>query len=103
MMPTIRRGLALAAVFALAAPAATGQGLVIDRRPDRPIAGGFDVEQVVVDAAVRDQVAQVRVSQTLANPARAARSRPSTSSRSPRPARSRTSSSSSTARSWPAS
>jgi Ca-activated chloride channel family protein len=49
-------------------PDAPGQGILLDRRPDRPVAGSFDVQSVEVDALVREQVARVRVSQTLSNP-----------------------------------
>lgn len=47
---------------------AFGQGLIVDRRPDRPIGRTFEVTEVRVDARVEDQVAQVRVSQTFHNP-----------------------------------
>jgi Ca-activated chloride channel family protein len=44
------------------------QGFVIDRRPHIPISRAFDVREVSVDARVRDQVAEVQVSQTFHNP-----------------------------------
>ena len=56
------------AALALATPATWGQGFLVDRRPEVPINGSFEVETVEVDASVREQVARVRVSQTLANP-----------------------------------
>ncbi|HWE36813.1 MAG TPA: VIT domain-containing protein [Isosphaeraceae bacterium] len=61
--------LALAVLAALGAirPAA-GQGIIIDRRPNMPLARTFEVREVAVDARVRDQVAEVRVSQTFHNP-----------------------------------
>ncbi len=47
---------------------ANGQGLLVDRRAEVPIAGSFQVERIEVNAEVKEQVAQVRVSQTLSNP-----------------------------------
>ncbi len=49
-------------------PRAGAQGLVIDRRPHVPIARAFVVKQVGIDARVRDQVAEVQVTQTFHNP-----------------------------------
>ena len=50
------------------ARSAVGQGLIVDHRPNVPIAQSFDVREVVVDARIRDQVAEVQVSQTFHNP-----------------------------------
>jgi Ca-activated chloride channel family protein len=49
-------------------PIARGQGIIIDRRPSIPIARSFEVKAVEIDARVRDQVAEVQVSQTFHNP-----------------------------------
>ncbi|RUL88340.1 VIT domain-containing protein [Tautonia sociabilis] len=69
MSPTRPRLLVLALPWLLAVgPPASGQGILVDRIPDRPVAGSFEVKSVVVDALVREQVARVRVSQTLSNP-----------------------------------
>ncbi len=62
-----RLGLGIACAL-LFAPLASGQGLLVDRRPGVPVAGSFQVESAAVDADIRDQVARVRVSQTLSNP-----------------------------------
>jgi Ca-activated chloride channel family protein len=48
--------------------AARGQGLIVDRRPDLPIGRAFEVREVTIDGRVRDQVAEVQVSQTFHNP-----------------------------------
>lgn len=45
-----------------------GQGLIVDRRHHVPIAGTFEVREVSIDARLRDQVAEVQVSQTFHNP-----------------------------------
>src|SRR5215210_1103656 len=61
--------LALIAVgWALPAPLASAQGLIIDRRPNIPMARTFEVREVTVDARIRDQVAEVQVAQTFHNP-----------------------------------
>jgi Ca-activated chloride channel family protein len=49
-------------------PTAQGQGFIVDRRPRVPITGSFEIREVNVDARVRDQVAEVRISQTFHNP-----------------------------------
>ena len=58
------------ALLLLIAPAfqARAQVIIVDRRPHVPVARSFDVKEVALDAQVRDQVAQVRVSQTFHNP-----------------------------------
>ncbi len=47
---------------------ARGQGFVVDHRPHVPIARSFDVREVSVESRVRDQVAEVQVSQVFHNP-----------------------------------
>jgi Ca-activated chloride channel homolog len=44
------------------------QGLIIDRRPHVPIARTYEIRDVSVDARIREQVAEVQVSQTFHNP-----------------------------------
>src|SRR4051794_14907765 len=61
--------LALVAIGGALAPRpAPAQGLIIDRRPNVPVARTFEVREVTVDARIRDQVAEVQVSQTFHNP-----------------------------------
>src|SRR4051794_21952835 len=61
--------LALVAIGGALAPRpAPAQGLIIDRRPNIPVAGAFEVREVIVDARIRDQVAEVQVTQTFHNP-----------------------------------
>src|SRR5262245_26784956 len=61
--------LVLAVVAAVAVPrTGNAQGLLIDRHRPTPIAQTFEVREVTVDARVRDQVAEVQVSQTFHNP-----------------------------------
>jgi Ca-activated chloride channel family protein len=64
------RSLSAFLMLTLALPLARvpGQVIVIDRRPHVPIARTFEVREVSIDAKVRDQVAEVRVSQTFHNP-----------------------------------
>jgi Ca-activated chloride channel family protein len=52
----------------LAAQAALAQGLIIDRRPNFPVARTYEVREVSIDTRIRDQVAEVQVSQTFHNP-----------------------------------
>ena len=47
---------------------ARAQGFIIDRRPTMPIARAYEIREVAIDARVRDQVAEVQVSQTFHNP-----------------------------------
>jgi Ca-activated chloride channel family protein len=61
-------GLGLLAVLGGLGQTAPGQVILIDRRPDVPIARAFEVKAVSLDARVRDQVAEVRVAQTFHNP-----------------------------------
>jgi len=59
----------VAAVLALAGLAGA-QGLIIDRRPDMPVEKFYRVDKVAVTGTIRDQVAEIQVSQTLHNPQR---------------------------------
>ncbi|MHB1561991.1 MAG: VIT and vWA domain-containing protein, partial [Isosphaeraceae bacterium] len=47
---------------------AWSQGFVIDRRPRVPVAQSFEIREVSIVGRVRDQVAEVQVSQTFHNP-----------------------------------
>ena len=47
---------------------AVGQGFIVDRRPGIPVARSYEIREVSIDARVRDQVAEVQVSQTFHNP-----------------------------------
>src|SRR5437764_5504084 len=47
---------------------ARAQGFIIDRRPAFPVARAYEIREVAIDARVRDQVAEVQVSQTFHNP-----------------------------------
>ncbi|MDX2036229.1 MAG: VIT domain-containing protein [Isosphaeraceae bacterium] len=51
-------------------PASTGlgQGFLVDRHGPRPIPRSFEIREVTIDSVVRDQVAQVQVSQVFHNP-----------------------------------
>jgi Ca-activated chloride channel family protein len=49
-------------------PIAWSQGLIIDVRPEIPIARSYEIREVSIDGRVRDQVAEVQVSQTFHNP-----------------------------------
>jgi Ca-activated chloride channel homolog len=64
------RCMALGAVVALGmmAEEARAQGIIIDVRRPGPVAGTFEIREVRIDARVRDQVAEVQVSQTFHNP-----------------------------------
>ena len=44
------------------------QGFIVDRRPAIPIARSYEIREVSIDARVRDQVAEVQISQTFHNP-----------------------------------
>ncbi len=58
----------LATVLAVAAPSASGQGFIVDRHPHLPLNRAYEIREVAIDARVRDQVAEVQVSQTFQNP-----------------------------------
>ena len=47
---------------------ARSQGIIIDRRPTIPISHSYEIREVSIDGRVRDQVAEVQVSQTFHNP-----------------------------------
>lgn len=49
-------------------PTARAQGIIIDRRPHIPVARTFEIREVSIDAQVKDQVAEVRITQTFHNP-----------------------------------
>lgn len=69
MKPRISGCLILAALAAVLVPrTGRSQGFIIDRHRPMPVAQMFEVREVTVDARVRDQVAEVQVSQTFHNP-----------------------------------
>src|SRR6185312_16767708 len=47
---------------------AWSQGIIIDRRPTVPVARSYEIREVSITGRVRDQVAEVQVSQTFHNP-----------------------------------
>ena len=47
---------------------ARSQGIIIDQRPAIPIGGSFEIREVNIDGRIRDQIAEVQVSQTFHNP-----------------------------------
>ncbi len=47
---------------------ARSQGIIIDRRPRIPIGHSYEIREISIDGRVRDQVAEVQVSQTFHNP-----------------------------------
>jgi Ca-activated chloride channel family protein len=49
-------------------PAALSQGFIVDRRSTVPVARSYEIREVSIDGRVRDQVAEVQVSQTFHNP-----------------------------------
>ncbi len=55
-------------VLSVAARESPAQGFLVDRRHDVRIVGSFVVREVSLDARIRDQVAEVQVSQTFHNP-----------------------------------
>jgi Ca-activated chloride channel family protein len=58
-----------AALLAMAwAQDVRAQGFIVDRRPAIPIARAYEIREVGIDARVRDQVAEVQISQTFYNP-----------------------------------
>ena len=71
-MKTIRvRWIGLVAAIIVMDPlvvATKGQGIIIDRRPRVPISHSYEIREVSIDGRVRDQVAEVQVSQTFHNP-----------------------------------
>ena len=71
-MKTIRvRSIGLIAAIVVMNPliaATRGQGIIIDHRSRVPIAHSYEIREVSIDGRVRDQVAEVQVSQTFHNP-----------------------------------
>lgn len=68
-MPGLGGGVGLCLlVLASLSQTAVGQVIIIDRRPNVPVARAFEVKEMSLDARLRDQVAEVRVSQTFHNP-----------------------------------
>ena len=49
-------------------PAALSQGFIVDRRATVPISRSFEIREVSIDGRVRDQIAEIQVSQTFHNP-----------------------------------
>src|SRR5262249_15808308 len=47
---------------------ALAQGVIVDRRAAIPVGRSYEIREVGIDARVRDQVAEVQVSQTFHNP-----------------------------------
>jgi Ca-activated chloride channel family protein len=47
---------------------AMGQGMLVDRRPTVPLRAAYEIREVLIDGRIKDQVADVRVSQTFHNP-----------------------------------
>ncbi len=47
---------------------ARSQGIIIDRRATIPVARSYEIREVSIDGRVRDQVAEVQVSQVFHNP-----------------------------------
>ena len=69
MMRRIRPAMLLGAwFFGLSALPAWAQGLIVVQRHPMPIARSYEVREVTVDARIRDQVADVQISQTFHNP-----------------------------------
>lgn len=58
----------MSALLFLGTEVARSQGLLVDRRPHVPIAGSFEVREVTLDGRIRDQVAEVQISQLFHNP-----------------------------------
>src|SRR4051795_11228828 len=73
MMPRKGRYVVLAMGLAVgwglwAGEEARAQGFLVDRRPHITLSRSYEIREVGVDARVRDQVAEVQVSQTFHNP-----------------------------------
>jgi len=67
--PRIALSIVGAVATLLTSTAATNaQGVLVDQRRTVPIQDSFEVKEVDIDARVRDQTAEVRVSQTFHNP-----------------------------------
>ncbi len=72
MLRLTYRTVVFAALISLLSTSATvhAQGVIIDQRPEIPVPGSFTVKQLDIHASIRDQVAEVQVSQTFHNPTR---------------------------------
>jgi Ca-activated chloride channel family protein len=57
-----------ASVLVASALPAGAQGLIVDRRGHVPLNRAYEIREVTIDARVREQVADVQVSQTFYNP-----------------------------------
>jgi Ca-activated chloride channel family protein len=71
MKTILMRFMGLVAAIVVTGPllvSARGQGIIVDRRPRVPIAHSYEIREVTIDSRVRDQVAEVQVSQTFHNP-----------------------------------
>ncbi len=67
-----RGGLVACFIFILFGPTLSprvpAQGIIVDRRPRIPFTGSYEIREVSIDGRIRDQVAEVQVSQTFHNP-----------------------------------
>jgi len=69
MIGRVQGPLVLAAIVAaIGCGEARAQGFIVDHRHHVPLTRTYEVREVTVDARVRDQVAEVQVSQTFHNP-----------------------------------
>ena len=70
MSSTGRLGVCFLGLLAWASSSQTvlGQGFIVDRHGHQPVTRTFEIREVAIDARVRDQVAEVQVSQTFHNP-----------------------------------
>src|SRR4051812_34230800 len=69
MIGRVQGPLVLAAIVAaIGCGEARAQGFIVDHRHHVPLTRTYEVREVTVDAQVRDQVAEVQVSQTFHNP-----------------------------------
>ena len=68
MIDRFRIALLMAPLVAAIGTEASAQGFIVDHRHHVPIARSYEVRDVSVDARIRDQVAEVQVSQTFHNP-----------------------------------
>jgi Ca-activated chloride channel family protein len=56
------------AILIGSAPHVRAQGFIVDRRPSFTVGRSYEIREVSIDARVRDQVAEVQISQTFHNP-----------------------------------
>ena len=68
MKPRYGFCLALTLLSGIPSPRVEAQGILVDRRPSMGIGRSYEIREVDVDARLRDQIAEVRVSQTFHNP-----------------------------------